>query len=497
MENQIDISDQNNQQIGQYPVNQQNVIPQEKPKPKIHYLIILLIVVLLILLLGFTGVYLFALSANKQIKSFPNPTAPPTTVPTSAPSIPISSITPSISNSNESQAPPNETLVQAHNELGLKLLKDINLYPSPENKEKGGNIFISPISISLALSMAYHGARGNTQQEMGRVLNYSSFSTSLINGDSQKLLNILNQSKDVTLEVANSIWINEHTEDLQVKINPQFVTDNTNYYLADTKTLDFWQPNADKIINSWVNEKTHAKIPDIVPSPIDKEVVMYIINAIYFKGYWAKEIQFDKSLTQIRQFYPDNKPIASIQMMKQENEFLYQDNDQFQAVELPYGKKYGNFHMYVFLPKKNYLTRFFESLTMENLNTWRNEFSYRDGTLLLPRFKLELKYDLKDTLERLGMKEAFTDNANFIEGITLAGSKPVKISKVLHKTFIDVNEEGSEAAAATAIELPVAGGGGEPPKPFYMEVNRPFVFMIEDGNTNEILFLGLVKYLSN
>lgn len=494
MENQIDIGDQNNQQTDQYPVNQQNVIPQEQPKPKRHRLIIFLIIVLLILLLGFTGVYLFALSANKQTK-FPNPTALTATISPSTPSTPISSTTRSIS--NESSAPQNKALIQARNELGLKLIKDLNLYPSSENKEGSGNIFISPISISLALSMVYHGARGNTQQEMGRVLNYSNFSTSLINSDSQKLLKTLNQSKDIAFEMANSIWINEHAEDLRVKINPQFVTDNTNYYFADTKILDFWQPNIDKIINSWVNEKTHGKIPGIVPSPMDKDVAMYVINATYFKGSWAKENQFDKSLTQVRQFYPDNKPITSIQMMEQKSGFLYQDNDEFQAVKLPYGERPYNFHMYVFLPKENHFSKFFESLTMKNLNFWRNEFSYHSGVLLLPKFKLELKYNLVDTLERLGMKEAFTNNANFIGGITLAESASVKISKVLHNTFIDINEEGSEASAATAIEIPVAGGAGDPPEPFYMEVNRPFVFMIEDDHTNEILFFGLVKYLSN
>jgi len=186
-----------------------------------------------------------------------------------------------------------------------------------------------------------------------------------------------------------------------------------------------------------------------------------------------------------------------VSMMEQKNDFLYLENQLFQAVELPYGHK-GEVSAMFYLPKPGKMVAFLEELGYDKFKEWAEQTSYHQGTLRLPMFKLDNSYELGQTLHLMGMKSAFTSKANFYGGMMLSDSSlPVQLSKVLHKTFVEVNEKGTEAAAATAV-LPIAGGGPDPDaKPCVMEIDRPFVMLIKIRGVAEPLFIGVIRSVNN
>lgn len=363
-------------------------------------------------------------------------------------------------------------LPQSHNAFGFNLLKSLN----SEDKDK--NIFISPSSVSLALSMVYNGAEGETKDAMLKTLQFQNLDTSKINQESLGLINGLkNPDEKVELSIANSVWTRKGYD-----IKPSFLEIVKNNYNAEVSSLNFNSPDAAKTINEWVSKNTKGKIPEIVKSTSDQ--TMFLINATYFKGSWTTE--FDKSSTDERDFTPAKGGKYQHPFMRQKDKMSYLENNDFQSVSLPYGEN-KRLSMYVFLPKD--INSFVNSLDLATWNEYMEQYKETKGTVLLPRFKLEYDKELKPSLTNLGMGVAFKDGADF-SGI----AQSTFINKVIHKTYLDVNEEGTEAAAVTSIGAMSTSVGSYEEKEFYMEVNRPFFIAIRDNQTQEILFTGIIQH---
>jgi serpin B len=368
----------------------------------------------------------------------------------------------------------NEKLVQANTNFGFKLFSQIFA------KSADRNIFVSPASVAIALQMTYNGASGSTQQAMAQTLQLQGMSLAEINQSQLALMESLTKSDPkVRLDIANSLWLKQG-----FPFKPEFLQTTEKYYQAKATNLDFNNPNSVKIINDWVSQNTNSKIPTIIDS-IDRSAVLFLINAIYFKGNWQKE--FSKSATQEQPFTLLNGTRKQHPLMSQTGKYRYYETAEFQAISLPYGS--GRLSMYVFLPKPNAkLADFSRSLTAENWQQWMKQFSSRDGQIVLPRFKLEYDITLNEALQALGMGVAFQNQANF-SNMT---SKEVQIDEVKHKTFVEVNEEGTEAAAVTSVGIRATAALPREEPPFNMVVDRPFFCAIRDDQTGTILFMGSI-----
>ncbi|HWO00771.1 MAG TPA: serpin family protein [Blastocatellia bacterium] len=367
-------------------------------------------------------------------------------------------------------------LVSANTSFGFKLYHEV------ANTSAGKNVFISPASVALCLSMTYNGAVGETKEAMERALQIQGLSHAELNRAYDALRRELeNPDPRVQLRIANSLWAREG-----VSFNPAFIARNKEFYGAEVNTLDFGDPGAPGIINAWVKEKTKDKIEKIVDN-IDAQSVLFLINAIYFKGAWS--IEFDKARTKDDAFTTGSGSQKRLPMMTQSGMYDYYETANFQALSLPYGS--GRVSMYVFLPEAGTnISQFLPSLTASNWDSWMRSFSKTQGSIVLPRFKVEYEVTLNDALRALGMGVAFAaDRANFSGMFQTAQN--AFISKVKHKTFAEVNEEGTEAAAVTSTEIRVTSAV-QPRKTFTMVVNRPFFFVIRDNKTGSVLFLGSI-----
>ncbi|OKH38146.1 proteinase inhibitor I4 serpin [[Phormidium ambiguum] IAM M-71] len=368
----------------------------------------------------------------------------------------------------------NEKLVQANTNFGFKLFSQI--FAKDSNK----NIFVSPSSVAIALQMTYNGAAGDTQQAMAQTLQLQGMSLAEINQSQLALTQSLTKiDPKVQLDIANSLWLKQ-----EFPFKPEFLQTTEKYYQAKITNLDFNNPNSVNIINDWVSQNTNSKIPTIIDS-IEPSAVLFLINAIYFKGNWQKE--FSKSDTKEQPFTLLNGTRKQHPLMSQKGKYRYYETNEFQAIALPYGS--GRLSMYVFLPKNNIkLTDFYNKLSAQTWQQWMKQFSLKDGEIILPKFKLEYNLTLNEALKALGMEVAFQDRANF-SNMT---AKEVQIDEVKHKTFVEVNEEGTEAAAVTSIGIRVASAPIREEPPFKMLVDRPFFCAIHDNQTGTILFMGSI-----
>lgn len=363
-------------------------------------------------------------------------------------------------------------LVSANTGFGLQLFSLLQQTSATEN------LLISPSSVSIALTMTYNGASGETQQAIAEALQIQGMSLEEVNQANAALNASLENADQVTLSIANSLWGRDG-----FAFNPSFLQRNQTFYGAEIATLDFDSPQAPTRINDWVSQNTEGKIPTIIDQ-ISPDAVLYLINAIYFKGNWTRP--FNPDLTTDRPFYLLDGTEKSHPMMQQQGRLSYFETDQFQAVSLPYGDD-RRLSMAIFLPKPDSnLEKFYTTLTPENWNTWMEQFRMQPGTLQLPRFTFDYSTSLNDALSTLGMSIAFSDRADF----SSLSDTPTLISDVRHKTFIEVNEEGTEAAAATSVEIAPTSAPIHPP--FQMTVDRPFFFAIHDNQTKSVLFLGSV-----
>ena len=368
-----------------------------------------------------------------------------------------------------------QKIVSPNNELGFKLMAEVEA-------DENDNTFISPTSLFAALSMVYNGADGETKDEIAKVLQSEGIEVADLNEANASLMAMLDKdSKQIQLSMANSIWLNE-----DFHFQKHFAENNKGYYNAEIAEVDVLDSASAKKINDWVKRATNDNIEEMVEESLDPDLVALLLNAIYFKGDWTYE--FDKALTEDASFHLKDGTTKEVPLMNLYEELAYMENDDFQAVILPYGD--GEMSMKVFLPKEDTsLEAFKQTLTSENWSAWKTQFTPQEGTVLLPKFQLEYEVVLNDSLEKLGMATAFDGRADFTKMIEEKES--LYISEVKQKTFIDVNEEGTEAAAATSIGAVLTSAPLE--SPFYMEVNRPFFITITDDETDMILFMGAIE----
>ncbi|MBM3242175.1 serpin family protein [Candidatus Poribacteria bacterium] len=368
------------------------------------------------------------------------------------------------------------SIVASDNQFGFKLFKEIS-------QEKDENIFISPLSVAMALGMTYNGANGSTQEAMQKTLELSGLTLQEINESYKNLIELLtNLDPKVKFQIANSIWYRE-----MFPVEAKFIDINKTYFDAEVSGLDFSAPNASEIINGWVKEKTNGKIEKIVDAPINPLTMMFLINAIYFKGIWT--YQFDESQTQDDMFTLPDGSQKPCKMMTQESELHYFENDDFQAIDLPYGA--GDFSMTILLPRlEKDINSLMAALNQETWNLWVNSFQKQELTVQLPKFTLEYELTLNDVLGALGMEIAFNRNlADFTKMYKKeAVGANLYISNVKHKTFVEVNEEGTEAAAVTSVEMTLESV----PDRILMRIDRPFICAIREKRSGTILFIGKI-----
>ncbi|WP_284037335.1 serpin family protein [Neobacillus sp. 114] len=366
-------------------------------------------------------------------------------------------------------------IVSANNQLGMKLLTEIGA-------GNGGNTVISPTSLFMALSMVYNGADGATKEEMAKVLQTTGMDASELSQANASMMSMLHKhSKQIQLNIANSIWLNKdfHFQD-------DFATNNRDYFNAEIKEIDINDSQSVPLINDWVKKSTNGKIKEIIEAPLDPDLVAVLINAIYFNGKWQYE--FDKEQTKEQTFYLTEGTTKKVPLMTLNEKLAYLETEDFQAVSLPYGD--GQMSMKIFLPRESSnLAAFQKMLTTENWEKWNSEFTEKKGTVLLPKFQLEYEVILNDPLKNLGMETAFDTRANFSKMVK--ETDPIMISEVKQKTFIDVNEAGTEAAAATSVQMVKESASID--NPFFIEVNRPFFMAITEEESGTILFMGLIS----
>jgi serine protease inhibitor len=356
------------------------------------------------------------------------------------------------------------------------------LYDQILKRRTDKNTFVSPASIMLALAMTYNGANGTTRRAMSQALQLEGMSLEDVNRAFADLKSALAPSDPkVQLKIANSLWARNG-----FAVKPAFLERNKQYYGAEIASLNFADPAAPDAINSWVKKNTEGKIDKII-NAINGDDVLFLVNAIYFKGQWQFEFSKEKTKPDVFRLAGGEK--KEVPMMSQSGSYFYSKGKNFQAIALPYGK--GDVSMYVFLPDdQTGLDQFEQDLTAENWDMWMKSFSVRPGEVMLPRFKIEWEANLNKALADLGMAEAFNPGqADFTQiAEPLSGDK-IFISEVKHKSWCEVNEEGTVAAAATSVRATLTS---LPPPPFVMKVDRPFFFAIRDNRSGVLLFMGSV-----
>lgn len=365
-------------------------------------------------------------------------------------------------------------IISADNQFGFELFQKINA-SQPEPK----NTMISPLSVSLALAMVYNGTDGNTKKQMEEMLHKANLSADDINQSYKDLVAAL-QSHDpkVELSISNAIFYRN-----TFPVKPNFITTNQNFYQAEVSGLDFTKQAATlNTVNGWVNTKTKGKISSII-SEVNEQDVMYLLNAIYFNGQWT--YSFDTDATTNRPFTKDDKSVVQVPTMTIEKPFNFYSHSKFDLLEMPYGG--GKYSMLIFLPGngKN-TTDVISLLTPANVSDWISKMTEQKKEVFLPKFEFKFDNSLVDELSALGMTDAFNDAKANLTGISDAAK--LVISEVVHKSYIKVDERGTEAAAVTGITVGVTSVG--PDNSF--RVDRPFVFAIREKDSNAILFIGKV-----
>lgn len=377
-------------------------------------------------------------------------------------------------------------LAHANNTFAFKLLKQLSV------EQPQASILVSPYSAATALQLVARGAAGRTLREMQQALEISDLSTDALNAATKAATEGLNpKDTNVILTTANALWYRQG-----VTMKPAFLEASRQFSDVAIRPLDFNNASAaEATINQWASDQTHGRITAIADGLIDPIYTdLVLANAIYFKGRW--HAPFDAKLTKERPFHPMVGPAKNRPMMEKHSRFTYRQGSGYQAVRLPYvGWRLG---MYVFLPDPG--SNPTKLLRIMNGDNWRRVtipgFSKRDGWLVLPKFKLENTLDLKPAVQALGIKTAFNaqkkqPDADF-SGMF---DEPHHLSAVRQKAFVEVNEQGTEAAAVTGLTAKSAGPQSDPPKPFQMIVDRPFLFAIVDAQTEMILFMGLINEL--
>ncbi|MDO9257761.1 MAG: serpin family protein [Bacteroidales bacterium] len=367
-------------------------------------------------------------------------------------------------------------LINTSNAFGFEFFKKVTEISGAET-----NMMVSPLSVSMALGMTRNGAANGTLEAMTNTLGFAGMSDTAINESYKYIIETFSGlDPKVKLQIANSIWYHN-----AFNVEQAFIQANQQYFDASVTPLDFSSPTAVQLINDWVNEKTNMLIPKVIDE-IPAEAVMYLINAVYFKGQW--KYQFEKDKTEQKSFYLYNGTELQVASMTQHETLPFYSGSGFTAVELPYNQ--GNYVMSILLPDAGKtVSDVITQLSQANWNTWSTQFSHKDIQLQLPKFKYEYnEKQMKPILSDMGMGVAFDPNNADFTRINSDGG--LYISRVIHKTYIETNEEGTEAAAVTAVEVGVTSVG--PDQTYYFTINRPFVYFIQEKSTGTILFIGTV-----
>ncbi|MCG6157480.1 serpin family protein [Rubinisphaera margarita] len=370
-------------------------------------------------------------------------------------------------------------VVEGSNQFALDLYSQL--------ASEDGNLFYSPGSISLALAMTYAGAAGETQTEMAETLHFPKDAEQLHQGMQvlQEFWRQPSKQTGVELRIANRLWGQENYEFL-----PEFQTVTRTNYGAELVELDFTKADtARQRINEWVAKQTEKKITELIPQGgLSPSAKLVLTNAVYFLGNWDSPFKADR--TKKEPFHVAAEEKIDVDMMFQADSFQYGENDLLQVLELPYAER--NFSMFVFLPRKvDGLSKLEEQLTAENVRTWIEEV-YRENEVQvhLPKFKTTSQFELGTILQQMGMSTAFKAEAADFTGMT--GGRDLFISAVHHKAFVDVNEKGTEAAAATGVVMAPTSAPIEPEEPKVFRADHPFVFAIRDNRTGMLLFVGRI-----
>lgn len=368
-----------------------------------------------------------------------------------------------------------DSLVMGNTEFAVKLYKKL--------KHREGNLFFSPYSISTALAMTYAGARVNTAKQMKKTLCFKL--------DQQQLhptfrliemkLNGITEQGDVILNLANSLWPQDKYPFLKTYLN--LVQENYSSVITPVN----YKKDTEKVrlqINEWVENKTMEKIKNLIqPGYLDPLSRLVLVNAIYFKGKWL--FQFDKENTQDAPFWSTPEKCDTVPMMHQKAKFGYDERDSLQILELRY--KGEDISMFIILPmEKHGLDQVQKNLTAQNLTEWTKYTSTKEVVIFLPRFSMTSSFDLTKTLQAMGMKDAFAKGKSDFSGMD-GKKKWLYIDAVVHKAFVDVNEEGTEAAAATAVMMRTLAIPVPPP---VVRADHPFLFVIRENSKGNILFVG-------
>jgi serpin B len=383
-----------------------------------------------------------------------------------------------ISDDDETNAVGKLSYPDAVNEFSFNLFKELHL-------EDKSNLFISPYSIFSALAMTYEGARDVTADEMANVLNVKQDNESFHNY-MKNIYDLLNsKNEEYNISTANALWVKENFQLLEAYIN--IIQE---YYGGNATEVDYSNPSeAAAIINKWIENQTNGLIKDLIPvDAINPFTALILTNAIYFKGIW--KTQFDPVNTTNRTFKTsegDSIQTPTMNLTDTEDIFYYTETDDLQLLELPYTG--DDISMMILLPKNNDLSSIINTINNSIFLELIDSMFETKVDIYLPKFKIETSYSLVSFLEKLGMNIPFTSSANF-SGIN--GRRDLFISKVLHKAFIDVNEEGTEAAAATAVimELTSVNGGSSR---IIFDCNHPFMYLIQHKSTGTILFMGSIN----
>ena len=365
-----------------------------------------------------------------------------------------------------------QSKVSADNRFAFRMFRNVS-------EMNGENTFFSPLSLNMALGMLYNGASGETRTEMAKALGMEDLTETQINEYYQRIRQALSEIDTQTgIDIANSIWYRD-----RFSVKQPFIDVNQTYFDALVKAIDFDNPEAAGIINAWCSEKTKGKINEIVTSPISKDIMMYLINALYFKGKWTSE--FDKQNTKPDIFTKSDRQEQKVNMMEQVLYFPYYADQYVQCVERPFGNQ--AFSMVFMLPAENMSI---EQL-IEHLDdtAWQNivdNMPWKEIQLKLPRFKVECELPLNEPIADTGMKRIFSG------GFANISDNDLSVSQIKQKTYIKIDEKGAEAAAITIIQGVGLGGDDLPPPPppipFY--ANRPFLYLIKEKSTGVILFIG-------
>lgn len=357
------------------------------------------------------------------------------------------------------------TVSNSTNDFSFELFRSIQ-------KETPENVFVSPFSVSMAFGMAMNGASEETQQSILNTIDYDAFSSMEVNQAYKDLTTLLlSMDRTVNLGIANSVW--NHN---QYTLKPAFAETIANYYGGTAQALNFKDPSAKETINHWVEEKTNNRIKDLIGG-ISPDEVLFIVNAIYFKGDW--KYKFDKAKTHQAPFRREDGTTVPVDMMFAKGATIkYANQNGVQVLDIPYGN--GQYRMTLLVPQDKTIKELLPMLSSTQLNQWFAEADSISTELEIPKFKMTWKDDVKEALSQMGMKMS-----GFPE--MLVEPQDLAISRVVHQSFIEVNEEGSEAAAATAIGFYTTS---LPPSPPRITIDKPFVFMIREAHSGVILFMG-------